>query len=265
MTKKQNYVSTELTHFVGGKISESSVDQTREKQFQLLLNILREGWVTCKQRATNFASCMSIDPSASLSSNHMVRLEAVCFCDIPLQAGLAIHMEKYSPFGLAFTKSFVVEQGANPVFYIANNSMVRLWSFGKDKATTHLETRAKHFDKHFSEFYDCTHKVKGFLYKNVKDVSEAKSLLARLEGVEHFMSSLFGYFKCFDADKAEDDKENFYMEREWRLIGSMKFKTSDVQRVILPKAFLSRFRMDFANFTGQEEEITQEVTSIKRQ
>jgi hypothetical protein len=265
MTNEQNYVSTELTHFVGGKISGGSVSQTREKQYELLLKILREGWITCKQRATNFASCILVDPSANLSSNRMVRLDAVCFCDIPLQAGLAIHMEKYSPFGLAFAKSFVVEQGANPVFYIANNSMVRLWSFGKDKATTHFETRAENFDKHFSEFYDCTQKVKGFLWKNTKETSEAKSLLTRLENVERFMSSLFGYFKCFDASKAEDEKENFYMEREWRLIGSLKFKISDVQRIILPKAFLSRFRVDFAEFAGNEEEITAEVTSIKRQ
>lgn len=42
----------------------------------------------------------------------------VCFCDIPV-GDLAFHARKYSKFGIAFTKAFLLNQGANPVFYIA--------------------------------------------------------------------------------------------------------------------------------------------------
>jgi Putative abortive phage resistance protein AbiGi, antitoxin len=47
----------------------------------------------------------------------------VCFCDIPTP-DLAIHVGKYSKFGLAFTKEFLIEQGACPVFYVANEGPV---------------------------------------------------------------------------------------------------------------------------------------------
>lgn len=33
-------------------------------------------------------------------------------------------MQKYSRFGLAFLKSYLLAKGANPVFYIANDSVV---------------------------------------------------------------------------------------------------------------------------------------------
>jgi Putative abortive phage resistance protein AbiGi, antitoxin len=45
----------------------------------------------------------------------------ICFCDIPV-TDLAIHMTKYSRFGLSFLKPFLVRKGANPVLYVANNS-----------------------------------------------------------------------------------------------------------------------------------------------
>ena len=45
----------------------------------------------------------------------------VCFCDIPV-TDLAIHMTKYSRFGLSFLKPFLISKGANPVLYVANNS-----------------------------------------------------------------------------------------------------------------------------------------------
>ena len=47
----------------------------------------------------------------------------VCFCDIP-SSDLAIHVHKYSKFGLAFKKEFSIDKGACPVFYVANESPV---------------------------------------------------------------------------------------------------------------------------------------------
>jgi hypothetical protein len=37
---------------------------------------------------------------------------------------MEIHMMKYSRFGISFRRDFLVSLGANPVFYIANNSPV---------------------------------------------------------------------------------------------------------------------------------------------
>ena len=38
------------------------------------------------------------------------------------------------------------------------------------------------------------------------------------------------------------------MEREWRLIGAMRFELSDVARVILLESYRSSFRREFPDF-----------------
>jgi hypothetical protein len=53
----------------------------------------------------------------------VIKYQVVCFCDIP-DTDLAIHVRKYSRFGLAFKKDFLIERGACPVFYVANESPV---------------------------------------------------------------------------------------------------------------------------------------------
>ena len=49
--------------------------------------------------------------------------DVICFCDIPV-SDFVIHTRKYSRFGIAFPKSYLLSKGANPVFYMANDSVV---------------------------------------------------------------------------------------------------------------------------------------------
>ncbi|MGI8961367.1 MAG: abortive infection system antitoxin AbiGi family protein [Bryobacteraceae bacterium] len=112
----QNYVSTELTHFVGRGF------KTTEEQFRLLLEILRTGWLRPSYRGEFGAgTSMRTDSQKPLTSNECVRAAALCFCDIPFDH-LAVHMAKYSAFGLAFSKRFLLARGASPVFYVAKNA-----------------------------------------------------------------------------------------------------------------------------------------------
>jgi hypothetical protein len=258
MASKQNYISNELTHFAGRGIRTATRKRTRQGQYELLLKILREGQLICRQGS---GGAIVVDPFAGFSSNRMITPDGVCFCDIPLK-GLAIHMRKYSPFGLAFPKSFLLQQGANPVFYVAGTATVRLWNICGKRAVFHAEHRATHFDKQFAEFYDCLRELKRYVHVRRADPMQPDPLVQRLERVEAFLASVFGYFKCFDAGRTEDDEENFYMEREWRLRTNLRFAIADVRRVILPRAFTKQFKSDFPDFTGAEERITDEVTSI---
>ena len=253
MASKTSYVSDELTHFVGTRI------KSRESRYALLIKILREGRLMCKEGCGGLV----IDPFTKFTTNRMIRPDGVCFCDIPLR-GLKIHMRKYSQFGLAFPKSFLLEQGANPVFYIANNSKLRFWTVAGKKALFYTEDRAAFFNRQFSEFYDCMRTVKRFLHVRRKDPLQPDPLVTRLERLEVFLSSFFGYCKCFDASRAEGDKENFYMEREWRLRSKLAFKIGDVCRVILPRSFAQRFKRDFPAFSGAEEGVAPGITSIRR-
>lgn len=122
----QRYVSKELTHFVGrGK--------TQDEQYDLLVNkILKPGWLTYPPHDPSRPRSLSADLSQPISEDKALKYEVICFCDIP-DTDLAIHMGKYSQFGLAFEKKFLIAKGACPVFYVANESPTnaqRLWPPG---------------------------------------------------------------------------------------------------------------------------------------
>jgi hypothetical protein len=111
----QRYVSNELTHFVGrGK--------GQDEQYDILVNrILKTGWLTFPPHNPNRPRSLAVDFSQPMSTDQALKYEVVCFCDIP-DTDLAIHMSKYSRFGLAFQKRFLIAKGACPVFYVANES-----------------------------------------------------------------------------------------------------------------------------------------------
>ncbi len=115
MVHAQRYVSNELTHFVGrGK--------NQDEQYDILVNkILRPGLLTYPPHNPNRPRSLAVDFSRPISTDQALKYEVICFCDIP-ETDLAIHVGKYSRFGLAFKKEFLIEKGACPVFYVANDS-----------------------------------------------------------------------------------------------------------------------------------------------
>ena len=117
MTRIQRYVSNELSHFVGK-------GQTEEKQYDILVNkILKTGWLTYPPHDISRPRSLSLDFSSLISDDKALKYEVVCFCDIP-DSDLTIHVNKYSKFGLAFKKDYLIAKGACPVFYVANESPV---------------------------------------------------------------------------------------------------------------------------------------------
>jgi hypothetical protein len=123
----QRYVSNELTHFVGKKA------KTEDEKYDILVNrILRMGWLTYPPHDPNRPRSLAVDFSQPISTDQALKYEVVCFCDIP-ETHLAIHVRKYSRFGLAFKKEFLIAKGACPVFYVANESptsATELWPPG---------------------------------------------------------------------------------------------------------------------------------------
>jgi hypothetical protein len=89
----------------------------------LLLHVLRTGWLTYAPHDPAQARTASLDFSRPISTDGVIKYQVVCFCDIP-DTDLAIHVQKYSKFGLAFKKEFLIERGACPVFYVANEAPV---------------------------------------------------------------------------------------------------------------------------------------------
>jgi len=82
----QRYVSSELSHFVGRGKPE-------EEQYQLLLRILKTGWLTYAPHDPTLPRTASLDLSRPISTDEVIKYQVVCFCDIP-DTELTIHVRK---------------------------------------------------------------------------------------------------------------------------------------------------------------------------
>jgi hypothetical protein len=66
-----------------------------------------------------------------------------------------------------------------------------------------------------------------------------------------FEDLVLPFLKPFDETKVDDAPGNYYMEREWRTLKSIKFDLANVYRVILPEAYGHRFRNNVPMYVGQ--------------
>ena len=215
----QSYVSDELTHFVGSELP------TDDKRFELLCEILNT------RKLGLGRGDMKVKWPCNLSNGELVAPETVCFCDIPMQC-LGIHMSKYSHFGLSFAKAFMRNNyGCNPVYYVSGDSPCTDHRYVlKDRKRK--TTWGAFFQKAFDEWYPQIQE---------RDPSE----LSRIENL--LLWYVLGHVKVFDSTMPQNDPKNYYMEREWRLIGSMSFRPQDVARVILPTQYEDTFRKCFSS------------------
>jgi hypothetical protein len=251
---QQRYVSGELTHFAGRH------SQALEDQYQILLQIVRSGQL---RRDPNYAPGTSpvsgrtqFGPRAHFSRRRTFDFPGVCFCDIPL-ADLEIHVHKYSCFGIAFPRDFLVQRGASPVFYIANDSRIEpaaCEALGVEKQPCR---RSDLFDLLVSEFIGIQSRLALSARSvppescsgSVKDLKEAATQMAELQ--TYLTEYVFSYCVPFEAALDDAHHDHYYMEREWRILGDLVFDIADVERLIVPRQFGKRLRGDVPKFNGQ--------------
>ncbi|MCB2227635.1 MAG: hypothetical protein KQH53_13235 [Desulfarculaceae bacterium] len=232
----QRYVSNELTHFVGRSFRHEY--DAHERQFALLVEILRSG-----RLGKNVDGGVRFQADQTFSDNESYRSNVVCFSDIPVP-DLGIHMGKFSRFGLAFPKAFLIARGANPVYYVARNARITPPD-GKER------TLAEYFDEKHDElwaFYDAYKLHRPNADQDETQARETKEI-TDLFGflVYHF----FSFVKFFQEGLPPDDDKNYYMEREWRVFGNLDFTLDDVRRVIFPRRFARSFREQVPDFFGE--------------
>lgn len=238
MVGVQRYVSSELTHFVGRKFIPNE-----NAQFDLLVSILKSGLLT-SDPGKKMGWSITISFEHSVSTNLMVTPYAVCFCDIPLE-DLSIHIAKYGRFGLAFEKSFLTSKGANPVWYIAKNSVTEHRAALPNPKATKPYPR-KQMPR--STYYDlAAGRFQGFGPDNLT-ADEATDLA---DFRAFFEAEVLAFMKFFDHTMSDEDAENYYMEREWRVVGQATFELKDVSRIILPREFSGRLRDELPDYSGQ--------------
>ena len=204
---QQRYVSRELTHFVGAALPSN------EERYALLVKILQEGWLTHPPHNLVFSGNLSINPQARISSNEMYEPQVVCFCDIPV-IDLDIHVQKYGLFGIAYPKSFLIEQGANPVFYVAKPSRIhspftsdliaevmRDPAYDRDKMREALEQkigRGAAFDRAVPEWHRMVELLR-ILLMDRRATPGVPPEAQQLHGLTLFMEfQIFSFIKFFD-------------------------------------------------------------------
>jgi hypothetical protein len=238
MSDRQRYISPYLTHFAGRECKSD------DERYEVLKKILKEGWIlsqtldgctsSLKARQTSAAIQIRFEENISESRNQMVNPEMVCFCDIPI-GDLHIHTEKYSHFGLAFDKQFIASHRGGPVYYVPiHASSVLPGGEGPE--------RKHEIDRGFRECYDLLHEL----------IRANNEWSVKANEVDSFLiSNIYAYVCCFDHMLPENDPKNYYFEREWRILGSLRFHLSDVRIILLPERYARRFREDFPEYCGQ--------------
>ena len=267
--KAQRYVSDELTHFVGRDLMADATDADREsleeQLYERLLAILGEGQLKTGGRQTG----VNADPSIGkegITVEHVITYEVgsrslqtifdpavICFCDIPVE-DIGIHISKYSPFGLAFSRDFLLERGTNPVLYLAEDARVgegagTLGGLFIDEMNRTLQLLSELQLAH-------SHPAGSPRFQGVQGLPRGVTQDATL--VHQFLLiHVFAFVKAFRGDSADEDPENYYMEREWRRYGDLDFTLEDVCRVYLPRRFAMRLRADLPHYYGQVTFVTE--------
>lgn len=237
---RQRYVADELTHFVGRGRSEA-------EQYALLVEVLRTGRLRPDPPLADPPGDLLVDLARPLSGNDAYRPDAVCLCDIPL-GDLDIHIRKYSPFGVAFRKAVLVERGASPMFYVAARSRTR--APGADGADG-ARTRAERFDEAARGYHSLQQEALARLAEGDAPAREREFLERFLRLADFLDFEVFSYAKFFDSPAPDEDPSNHYMEREWRVLGEVRFSLDEVTRVVLPSRYARRLREDVPEYAGQ--------------
>lgn len=232
--RNDEYVSTELFHFVGRQYQSA-----QKPQYQLLLKILKSKALFSSKRGDRPESV-----DAGLTSGELMKIPAICFCDIP-QDALRLHMRKYSRFGLAFSKRFLSDNGAKPVIYLPLKS--KTCTGQKDRASD-FPQRLTTLVKALTELERVTTATQNNPQLGVRNV---KKLVSKAVAQRQFLTDeIINFIKMFDEDLPLEHKKNYYMEREWRLVKKgpqtqLKFKLSNIKHILVPQEFYKSILNEF--------------------
>lgn len=131
----------------------------------------------------------------------------------------------------------MIKQGANPVFYIEENSTIYndyISSLGKYESTNRVD--------YYNEFSKKA--LFNIFHKQLNNPEYEKEYTDILESW-HFLVNVFSHFKVWNNSLDDDNPHNYYFEREWRATNNINFQSSDVVNIIIPEKCIKQFEIDF--------------------
>lgn len=238
------YVSDELFHFVG---HSSPADDNIN--YEKLGKVLETNCISHPPHDGTWGEVShTITWDNRLETEELIVPSVTCYADIPFKA-LSIHVSKYGKFGVALPSQLLIKYGARPVTYIPMRS--------DDWRSSHGLTLLR----------DIEAIVKGFNEQVVEKQEEAYPEGRRLgekpssneAAVSAVYDMLLKYFlafvKPFNSELPYNHSRNFYMEREWRKYGNMKFEPAQISRVVVATGYKKRVEEDFPAYKDRIFEI----------
>lgn len=237
------YTSDVLYHFVGFKNPTE-----HETNFSTLLKILDDR-VISHWPHDHFQTGIrrTYDWEANVERGELIVPEVTCYCDIPYEA-LPVHLRKYGCFGISFPRRFMVKNGARPVTYVPLQSRDRLAGWGSIYSLTMLRDWMRVRAGFYEQVVLPVEQNVMMRTLGVKPENPNDAILA----LDDFLTNdFFAFLKVFDSDLNEDTPENFYMEREWRKLGNLRFSASDVANVIVDRSYILRLAIERPNYSDK--------------
>lgn len=229
------YISDELFHLVG-----RGHPTDHEANYETLLQILDSAGVSHPPHDRDWgAHRITINWDRNIFSEELIVPTVTCFCDIPYDA-LAIHMKKYGLFGLSFARQLLIKYGARPVIYMPLQPSDPNRGFGTIFCETLLD--------------DLEQIWRGFHEQLVEPVPERRSRPlgtkpssqndAALAMDDAFTQHFLAFIKPFNSELPDDHPDNFYLEREWRRFGNLRFQPRDVIRIMVSHDYVGRLQRE---------------------
>lgn len=238
------YASDELFHFVG----HASPDDNESNYIKLRL-VLNGCCISHYPHDSSWGETgyrTTLD--CKLETEELIVPSVTCYADIPFDA-LSIHISKYGRFGLALPSGLLTSFGARPVTYIPTRSDD--WrSVHGSTLLRDIEAIVKGFSEHVVEKQPARNSEVRSLGKKPNNAQAAISALQSM-----IFKEFLAFIKPFNSELSHNDPNNFYMEREWRKYGNMKFEPDQVSRIVVAKGYKERAQSDYPEYRGKIFEI----------
>jgi hypothetical protein len=237
------YASDELFHLVG-----HSSPKNDEENYRRLDLVLQSGCISHPPHDGSWGETgYTTTWDNRLETEELIVPTVTCYADIPFDA-LSTHVSKYGKFGLALPRWLLIKYGARPVMYIPMRS--------DDCGSIHGLTLLR----------DIEAIVKGFnsqVYEKLGPSSDSRTLGQVPATSESAISVIYSmilkdflaFIKPFNSQLPRNHPDNYYMEREWRKYGNMKFKPAQVSRLVVAQGYKDRALSDYPAFEGRIDEI----------
>jgi hypothetical protein len=172
----------------------------------------------------HWSGTLDVNPHGRLSGHSMFSTNVICFCDIPADFDQPGRLER-----------------------------AHLETISGHRAAAAFDnvTRAAHFDEMVPRCWQYFEKA---MHEIQRAVAEERPVPEGLDAprLQRFLAFyVLSFLKFFDSKLSDDDPDNFYMERERRIMGNLEFTLADVCRILVPRELEERLRGVVRDYQGE--------------